>query len=148
MSTIKNKILISCLLIGLLVVVFNSCKKDKTQGGIPNVHVDVFLYSSDPNFTPLNVVGGSVYLNGGSRGLIVFRVSNTEFATYDRHCPNEPEDACGVVDVDNSGIWGVDACCSSKFLLQDGSVVSGPSTYSLRRYETTFDGTVLHVYNP
>ena len=35
----------------------------------------------------------------------------------------------------------------SAFLITDGSVVQGPSALSLQKYNTTFNGTTLRIYN-
>jgi nitrite reductase/ring-hydroxylating ferredoxin subunit len=128
-----------------LLLLITSCKKDDT--GIPYVRVDIYIYTTDPNFVNLNAVGGWVYITGGSRGIIVYRSSNTEFKAYDRHCPYKPEDACGRVEVDSSNIQVVDPCCGSKFLLPDGGVTQGPAGMPLKSYGTSFDGSVLHIYD-
>lgn len=133
----------------ILVFILNlfSCKKDKNEG-IPNTYVDIYLYTNDPEFNNLTAIGGWVYLTGGSRGLVVTRTTMSDFAAFERHCPYNPGDPCGKVEVDTStAITLTDPCCGSNFLLNDGSVVNGPSTSPLRRYQTNFDGSVLHIYN-
>lgn len=130
-----------------LLLVFNSCKKGN-ENNIPNVFVDIYIYTTDPIFNDLAAIGGWEYITGGSRGILVTRTSLNEFIAFERHCPYNPSDPCGQVDVDStSAILAVDACCGSNFLLADGSVVSGPGTAPLRRYQTTFDGIVLHIFN-
>lgn len=139
----KNTIFIA---IAALMIVL-SCKKDNSSS-VPNVPVNVVLYASDPSFTNLNPIGGWIYYNGGSRGLIIYRKSSDEFITYDRHCTYQPENTCGKVSVEvANNIIAIDTCCSSKFLLVDGSVNKGPATLPLKRYNTTFDGNKLSIYN-
>lgn len=128
-----------------LVLLVSACKKD--DQGIPNVSVNIQIYTTDPSFVNLNAVGGWVYITGGSRGILVYRSSNTDFKAYDRHCPFEPENTCGRVEVDSSNIQVVDNCCGSKFLITDGSVTQGPASMPLKQYSTSFDGSVLHIYN-
>jgi len=41
----------------------------------------------------------------------------------------------------------VDTCCHSKFQLYDGSVTNGPAVTPLKAYNTTFDGSTLHIFN-
>ena len=124
-----------------------SCTKDNNNN-IPLVNVDLFLHTTDPLFISLNAVGGWIYLNGGSRGLIVYKASNTEFKVYDRHCTYEPSNACALVSVEANNILGFDDCCGSRFILAaDGSVSNGPAVIPLKQYRTTFDGSVLHISN-
>lgn len=124
--------------------IYAGCKKDKE--GVPEVYVDVYLYASDPAFSPLNATSGYIYLAGGSKGILVFRKSQTEFMAYDRHCTYKVPDG-DAVTVDVSGLQATDSKCSSKFLLTDGSANQGPAINPLKRYQTAFDGTVLHIYN-
>jgi len=138
-----NKIILS-LLIGISFI-FSSCKKDKDA--VPYVYTDFYIYSTDPNFIALNAVQGWVYVTGGSRGVLIYRKSLNEFMAYDRPCTYNTTDPCGKVEVDLSNLICVDNCCGSKFLITDGSVQTAPAYVPLKRYQTTWDGTVLHVYN-
>lgn len=131
----------------IVLFFFNSCIKDNSAS-IPYVPINIVLFASDPSFTNLNPIGGWIYYNGGSRGLIIFRKSPDEFITYDRHCTYQPEKPCGKISVDPSNSFlAVDSCCSSKFLLIDGSVNQGPASMPLKRYSTNFDGNRLSIYN-
>ncbi len=132
------------LLIVLTEVFFSGCRKDKEE--IPVVYVDLYVYSTDPAFSPLNAISGYIYLVGGSKGIVVFRKSQNEFVAYDRHCPYNVAEG-NVVTVEPSGLILSDSKCSSKFLFTDGSPNSGPATNLLKRYQTAFDGTTLHIYN-
>lgn len=135
----------SIILFSILIVCSSlSCKKD--NNAVPVVYTDVYLYATDPAFAPLNVTSGYAYVAGGSKGILVFRKSQTEFIAYDRHCTYKVENG-DVVTVDASGLLVVDAACNSKFLITDGSPNQGPAINPLKRYQTAFDGTVLHIYN-
>lgn len=128
-----------------LLISFSGCKKDNEQ--IPDVYVDLYIYTTDPAFANLNAIGGYQYFSGGSKGILVYRKSQNEFMAYDRHCPYKVSDG-NIVTVDaNSGLLAVDSKCGSKFLITDGSVNQGPAVNPLKRYQTAFDGTVLHIYN-
>ncbi|NQX98665.1 MAG: hypothetical protein HRT73_12420, partial [Flavobacteriales bacterium] len=61
-----------------------SCSKDKNSN-IPLVRVDITIHTNDPAFNTISVPGTWMYVNGGSRGLIIYRISNEEFKAYDRH---------------------------------------------------------------
>jgi nitrite reductase/ring-hydroxylating ferredoxin subunit len=127
-----------------LVLTTLSCKKDAND--IPDVYVDVYLYTTDPAFSPLNATMGYAYVAGGSKGILIFRKSQTEFMAYDRHCTYKVADGNSVT-VDASGLLAEDAACGSKFLITDGSPNQGPAVNVLKQYQTAFDGTVLHIFN-
>jgi nitrite reductase/ring-hydroxylating ferredoxin subunit len=131
----------------LLFSVLNfGCRKRKNTV-IPYVPVNIYIYPSDPNFNKINTPGGWVYLNGGSRGIIVYRRSNEEFVAYDRHCTYDTENACGQVEVTTSQITAIDSCCMSEFVLTDGSVVKSPATNPLQAYQVNYNGNELRIFN-
>src|SRR5688572_17007098 len=96
----KSKICSFACIFSLLLFFFISflgCKKDKNE--IPDVYVDIYVYVTDPAFSPLNAISGHQYFTGGSQGVIVFRKSQNEFMAYDRHCSfNVPEGNAVTVD--------------------------------------------------
>lgn len=139
----KNFFLLLILLTGIELL---SCKK-RDSGDIPNVPVDIYIYTTDPLFFNLQVPGGWEYITGGSRGILVYRVTNSEFMAFDRHCPYMPENPCGQIAVNSTNISAVDSCCGSQFSIVDGSIQKGPATLPLRQYQAAFDGTVLHIFN-
>lgn len=145
-TRVMNKVFryILCYATAFAFLSFGGCKKD--NNAVPVVYTDVFLYTTDPAFAPLNATSGYIYVTGGSKGIIVYRKSQTEFMAYDRHCPYKVADG-NVVTVDASGLIATDAVCGSKFLITDGSPNQGPAINSLKQYQTTFDGTVLHIFN-
>jgi nitrite reductase/ring-hydroxylating ferredoxin subunit len=132
------------LLFGILISACN--KKDENQY-IPYVYVDFYISISNPQFVSLNAIGGSVNVTGGSKGIILYRKSIDEFAAYDRHCPYLPENTCSLLKISSSGTTAIDTCCGSEFLLIDGSVLKQPSILPMLKYQTSFDGNQLHVYN-
>ncbi len=140
------KSLLFSLCFVLILLSSDSCKKD-TPNTIPYVAVDIYLYTSNPSFFNLNVVGGWVYVTGGSRGILIYRKSSSEFMTYDRNCTYQSTLTCATVVVDNTNIIATDTCCHSKFSLYDGSVIQGPAGLPLKAYNNNFDGNVHHIYN-
>ena len=129
------------------MIILSNCKKEKENNSVPNVSVDIYIYTTDPSFINLNPVGGWVYITGGAKGILVYRKSTTEFMAYDRTCTYQPSNTNARVSVDSSNIIATDTSCGSKFLITDGSVTHSPATLPLKNYQTTFDGTVLHIYN-
>ncbi len=122
------------------------CKRER-PGGVPLTQVDIAINVNNPAYVDLAVPGGWLYLTGGSLGIIVYRRSPDEFVAMDRHCPYRPEELCRVF-VDDSEVIARDTlCCGSAFLITDGSVTQGPAALSLQRYNTSFNGTTLRIYN-
>lgn len=133
-------------LLACAMLMGTGCKKDRNVY-VPAVPVDIQIDVNLPAYNALTVTGGWLYITGGSEGLIVYRKSTTEFTAMDRHCTFQPENLCRVT-VDDSQVMARDTtCCHSAFLLMDGSVVDGPAVLGLKLYNTTFNGTVLRIFN-
>lgn len=130
----------------LFAVALSGCRDNGDNQEVPYVPVDIYIHTTDPLFFDISVPGGWEYVTGGSQGLLVYRRSNDEFMVFDRHCPYQVDDNCQV-SVDSTFTSATDPCCESRFLIIDGSVTGGPSTRSLKQYNTTFDGSVLHIFN-
>ena len=132
-------------LIVLLIIVVASCKKDNTNDIAQN-YVDYYLYINEPSNIALNAVGGWMYVPAGTKGIIVYRRSQSEFTALERNCTYDPNAPCSLVKV-LSGISSIDSCCNSRFSIYDGSVINGPATQPLYQYNTTFDGSTLRIFN-
>ena len=132
------------LFLFILLISIN-CRKQ--QDIVPNITVDIYLNMADPNFININAIGGAINITGGSKGILVYRKSLTEFMAYDRNCTYQPSNSCARVQIDKSLIMAIDSCCGSKFLLTDGTVITGPAPIPLKTYRTTFDGNVVHIFN-
>ena len=129
-----------------ILIVVGSCKKD-SHNTVPNTAVDIYMYTNNPSFINLTAIGGWVYITGGVRGILVYRKSSSDFMAYDRNCTYQSSNSCATVWVDASNIMATDTCCNSKFSIFDGAVTQGPAGLPLKTYATTFDGSVLHIYN-
>lgn len=129
------------------LLVLNIGCTDEENNNVPLVEVNFSIQINEPEYNNLKSVGGWVYVVGGSRGIILYRLSNEKISAYDRHCTFQPSEACALVSVDVTNLTASDACCGSKFLLQNGSVSRPPAAFPLKQYNTYFDGTVLTVTN-
>lgn len=125
---------------------FSHCSKNSPNTVIPSVPVDVQLNINEPSSFNLGPIGGWLYLNGGSNGLIVYRADLNDFKCFDRHSPYNVNDYCQVY-VDSSGFVLLDSCSGSEFSIYDGNVLKGPATIPLKQYPTTFDGTFITITN-
>ncbi|HRY31536.1 MAG TPA: hypothetical protein P5531_01055 [Bacteroidales bacterium] len=146
----KGKTQILILLTGVLLVqIAGGCKKDKKYDPVPYAYVNIFIDPNSTLYQNLNVIGGYEYLyvDPPSRGIIVYRISESEFVAFERTCPYDPAAACARVQVESSGITAIDSCCMSRYILLDGSPFSGPATLSLKQYQTYYNGNLLHIFN-
>jgi len=128
----------------VLFISFSSCNKDDE---IAYTYVDIYIDINRPEFISLNSVGNYEYITGGVNGIIVYRTSVDQFMAYDRTCTYQPENNCRVSADQSNNFAECKECCNSAFLLLDGSVTHGPATKPLKQYQTTFDGTTIHIFN-
>lgn len=143
-----RQIYLRYLLIGsILTTLFLSSCKEKNYP-IPNVPVNVKINLDLPSYTPLNAPGGYVYVNGGSRGIIVYR-NFDEFVALDRHSTFESEKECAIVSVNPDNTFELlDSCSTSKFSIISGVVINGPAQFGLKRYNSYWDGAyTVTIYN-
>lgn len=146
MNTRKN-VFFSVGLASLLIFLM-SCGKDNNnpnQPIIPNVPVNFYIQPNTIDF----IAAGSwrSYDTEGYKGVFIYRLDQNNFIAYEKACPYDPDQECGVVDIDPNSFTLVDTCCLSRFNIVDGMPVDGPSTLPLLQYLTEFDGSYLHVYN-
>lgn len=141
----RSKIIFLTAIVLFQGFVFSGCKQNKSV--IPYVQFNVVVNVQDPQYQSLNGIGGWAYVEGGSKGLIVFRTDFNKFMAYDRHCPYKSSDACSKVSVDDIPVYATDTCCASKFQLIDGAPIEGPAAIGLQQYNTSFDGNIIQIWN-
>jgi hypothetical protein len=132
----------------LLFFAIFGCKKNSTNP-VPNIPFDITIDINLPSYNALVGVGGWAYVNGGSRGIIVYRRSIDEFIAFDRHSPADPEGICEqpLTPHTSNFLQLNDSCSGARFSLYDGSPVSG-SDFGLRQYQTVYGGSnLLRIYN-
>jgi nitrite reductase/ring-hydroxylating ferredoxin subunit len=139
-------ILAVAVLAGLLAFA-TGCGKENSQPQIPDVPVNFVIDPNSTQYLELSHIGGSIYLTGGYRGILVYRYSLSEFMAFERACPYDFTLPAARVDVDTSLITCYCPACKSKYILTDGTPFQGPSRYALKQYATTYDGALLYVYN-
>lgn len=124
-----------------------SCKKD-INNPVPNVHFDITIYFNLPSYSSLEGIGGWAYVDGGSKGIIVYRKSQDEFLAFDRHSPANDGICDKALEVDTNNFLQLnDLCSGAKFSLLDGSAISG-ANIGLRQYNTEFNGgNQLRIFN-
>ena len=125
-----------------------ACTKND-EHPVPSVPFDITIDISLPSYSPLMGVSGWAYVNGGSKGIIVYRRGVDEFIAFDRHSPADAEGICAqpLVPDANNFLQLNDTCNNATFSLYDGSPISN-SVFGLRQYQTMWDGNQgLRIYN-
>tara|TARA_B100000780_G_C21126715_1_gene457468 strand:+ start:261 stop:689 length:429 start_codon:yes stop_codon:yes gene_type:complete len=137
---------IPLVVVGAFLLLQSSCEQNNQN--IPYVPVNFDLNLNLPSYNSLNYPGEHLILQGGSKGIVVYRYTTDEFVVLDRHSTFDVTQGCNVT-VESDGITLSDDndCSNSKWIVLDGSVMQGPATLSLHRYRTNWNPPILHVYN-
>lgn len=137
------------LTVTILMGVIAGCNKYNNDNPVPNIPFDITINLTLPSYSALMGVGGYAYVNGGSKGIIVYRRGIDDFVAFDRHSPADVNGTCPqplYPDTSNYLILK-DSCNAATFSLYDGSPISG-SEYGLRQYVTQWNGNEsLRIYN-
>ena len=139
---------IPSLFLFLVLIMASSCLKNN-QNPVPSIPFDITIDINLPSYYQLQGVGSWTYVNGGSRGIIVYRRTIDEFVAFDRHSPMDPNGTCflPLFPEQDNFLQLKDTCSSARFSLYDGGAISG-SQFGLRQYATQFNGSnLLRIYN-
>jgi len=121
-----------------------SCKRRDNR--IPFVNVNFTINLQLPQFQKLLVPANSEYLTGGSMGIVVYRVSETQFNAFDRHSTYNVSDRCRAT-LEEDGFTLKDECSESRWNIIDGSIINGPTNAPLQAYSTTWNPPFLTITN-
>ncbi len=129
----------------VFVALISSCNTDTSE--LPDIMVDEVVYINNPSNIGLQAPTGWAYINGGIRGIIVYRVSDTNFKAYERSCPHLSPNDCTFLDVEN-GIKVICRCDKMEFLLATGEPING-APVGLKEYRTYYnpDTGTVHITN-
>lgn len=143
---LKNGLIVLTLLLSA-----SSCIKNQDNyANIPYVAVSEYLYLNNPSYSNLNAIGGSVYVNGGNKGIIVTKTSIDQFSAYERTCTYSSGESCAKVKIDSINPNSFHcACCTSIFGAFAGEVQNGPALLPLLQYATSYNASlnVLTISN-
>lgn len=123
----------------IFITLFVRCDKNETPFPYVSIYANLSLDTQLGNM----LVGNYVTVDGyGIGGLIIYRFDQNQFLTFDRACTYEAEHTC-ILEDDESMFEC--PCCQSSFWMVNsvdiaGTVYQGPASYSLKKYDTTFDG--------
>ncbi len=139
------------LVLVLLLFSLFSCKKKKNENivnhPVVSVPVQINMYPNDPLNFAIQGIGGWMYINGGHKGIIVYRKSNEEFVAIERTSSHLPDDDRARVLVQSDNFTLRDTISGSEWRMFDGTVTKGPAQWSLRLYGTSYDGNLLRIRN-
>ena len=114
---------------------------------IRDVYVNIDLDLSLPEYSDLEALGNSIFIEGGNAGIIIYHFATHEYKVYDRNCSYEPSLSCSFIDSVSSAV-AYCGCCSSAFLLsQDGAAANAPALLPLKQYHWSIQGSQMHIYN-
>ncbi len=133
----------------ILLLTIAACKDTNNNNPIPGVPVNINLNLNDPQYSALNAINGAVTINGGVRGIIVYRYGQEEYYAFDRNCTFQPNDACATVNIE-SGFTTAKCQCADSTAYQlnsAGAVISGPAQAPLKMYRTSVAGSNLFITN-
>jgi nitrite reductase/ring-hydroxylating ferredoxin subunit len=142
-NTLFSKVIVLIVFLGL-----SGCGKENVnpnQGLIPRVVVNFYIQPNTIDYIPPG--SWRSFDEEGHRGILVYRLDQTTFLSYERTCPYDPQEECARVEVDLTTFTLVDSCCMSRFNMLDGTPVEGPSDRPLLQYFNDFDGNYLHIYS-
>lgn len=129
----------------LIIVFYTSCSNQDDY--IKDVFVNIEIPVNQPEYSDLDPIGGSIFINGGVKGIIIYHSNINEYIAYDRNCSFEPSNQCSMID-SISSTMAFCQCCSSVFLIdQDGIAANGPALLPLKKYYTSFSSGILRITN-
>ena len=147
-TTRKNVMKVQFIFILFVGTLLFGCSKNNSHP-VPNIPFDITINLTLPSYSSLMGVSGWAYVNGGSRGIIVYRRGIDDFVAFDRHSPADADGECpGALFPDAGNYLQLnDTCNAATFSLYDGSPISG-SDYGLRMYQTGWNGNeTLRIFN-
>lgn len=114
-----------------------ACRRDNQDPVIPTVPVREEVFTNSVQAMPLHTFPNYIYINGGTKGIIVYKNAPDSYIAMDRNCPHHPSADCQLAEVDPSGLFIADSCCGSRWDMQ-GYLIQGPAVRPLARYTTVF----------
>lgn len=129
----------------MLVFLSSACKPDLSDDAIPFLPFSAITININlPEYQGLRTKN-YVYIEGGVKGILLYRSNATTYIAYERNCSYRPNDACATVDMHISNLYIVDSCCNSNFDLANGNPTGGVAWRPLRKYETLLSGSQLTI---
>jgi hypothetical protein len=113
---------------------------------LPNYSFSINIDSNLPSYVGLKSPINPIYIvqdNVGVSGIIVMKVTDTDFRAWEANCPNHPPSGCSRMSI--KGIYAKCNCDDMQYSLFDGT---GKGQYSMKPYAVeVFGNGVIRVYN-
>src|SRR6202008_1941013 len=121
-GTLRFIHIFSVLTITFLVGGCGKNKNNNVSDPNANVYVNINIYSNQPEFFPISIPGGSIYKDGGNKGIIIYRLgssgTSSDFVAFERSCPHDGvSNANAYVKVESDHYHAKDTICGSQFML-------------------------------
>jgi hypothetical protein len=153
-STVMNKIF---LIAAFFLLMWNSaCDRNRPLiEPIPGGPVNTSINLSLPSYLYLQQPGSWMFLNGGSRGVLLVHDFNGDWKAFERTCGYQPTSACSIIQVDSTllqlrcGTYTTGSfspCCASKYGF-NGMPLGGPTSQPLATYRVQVIGSMLYINN-
>ncbi len=112
---------------------------------LPNITLNVSTDLNNPSLINAQTPGGHAFLNGGSKGILLFNIDGTRFVAFDRLCPNNDCDA--PMSFEN-GLTLKCSCDDSEYSVHfQGSPQTENNSCFAREYRVTKLGTSIRITN-
>lgn len=142
------------LLYLLAVPLFFCCSKDEqrrnTNPFLPDYSFSVDINLNLPSYSNLNSPFNGLIIyppNGGIKGLVVMKISDTDYRAWEAACPNQyPTESCSLMKITESDkINTVCPCDNLKYSIATG--VGDGAPYTMKPYSVEVRGNMLRIYN-
>lgn len=122
--------------------ILQACEKDDTTGNPPdnpgNGNNDLIIDLTDPDYAPLQEVGGYVFVS--SEDLIIIRTGEEAYTVLTTVCTHQ---GCTVGFDSNTNT--LPCPCHGSLYDINGNVLNGPAPAPLAKYNATIDGSDLVI---
>src|SRR5436190_9858887 len=137
------------LLILLSFVLLSACTSDGIRynnPNLPNYSFSINIDSNLPLYSGLKSPVNPIYIaqdNVGVNGIIVMKVSDTDYRVWEANCPNHPPSGCSRMS-----IKGVEAECNCDNMRYSLFTGLGAGQYPMKPYRVDVLGNnMIRVYN-
>ncbi len=135
----------------LLMVLLTACDKDSNRRNVnpflPEYGFSVAINTNLAQYHGLTVPMNPVAVNidgAGISGLIVMKISDTDYRAWEASCPNQYPQACSKMTFEDGSLEAKCGCEGIKYNLITGL---GGGAYTMKPYRYELSGENIRVYN-
>ena len=121
-----------------LVILILSCSSDSVRYKnpyIPDYNFTITINANLPTYTKLlSAVNPLLIFDGtsGANGIIVMKISDTDYRAWEANCPNQYPSACSRMII--NGVNAKCPCDEIEYSLFNGVGVNGQGEYTMKPY--------------